>query len=169
MREQNYGRIVLTTSGSALYGNFGQANYGAAKAAMVGLMNVLAAEGQKNDIRVNALAPTAAARMTAGILEPQTASLMAPEAITPAVLMLVCQDAPSRMILAAGAGCYAVTRILETEGIYLPESERTPEAIEARLAQMTDMAGAHLIGSAFEQTDRYVRKAAAASGIQLSG
>jgi NAD(P)-dependent dehydrogenase (short-subunit alcohol dehydrogenase family) len=89
MRDRNYGRIVLTTSSSGLYGNFGQANYGAAKSGMVGLMNVLAEEGRKNDIRVNIISPTAATRMTEELLPPQALALMRPESITPAVEFLL--------------------------------------------------------------------------------
>ena len=93
LRERNYGRIVITTSSSGLFGNFGQANYGAAKAGMVGLMNVLAEEGRKNNIRVNTISPTAATRMTEELLPPQALSLMRPEAITPAVEFLLSEDA----------------------------------------------------------------------------
>ena len=111
MRERSYGRIVFTSSASGIYGNFGQANYGAAKAAMIGLMNVLHLEGAKYDIRVNILAPTAATAMTDGLLTPDEAALLSPESVTPAVLFLVGESAPSRVILGAGAGVFAVTRI----------------------------------------------------------
>ena len=120
MRERNYGRIVVTTSSSGLFGNFGQANYGAAKAGMVGLMNVLAEEGRKNNIRVNTISPTAATRMTEELLPPQALALMRPEAITPAVEFLLSEDAPTRTIMGAGAGSFAVIKIIETEGINLP-------------------------------------------------
>ena len=103
MRERNYGRIVFTSSASGIYGNFGQANYGAAKAAMIGLMNVLHLEGAKYNIRVNMLAPTAATGMTEGLLPPDAAALLTPESVTPAVLFLVGEDAPSRVIMGAGA------------------------------------------------------------------
>ena len=119
MRERNYGRIVVTTSSSGLFGNFGQANYGAAKTGMVGLMNVLAEEGRKNNIRVNTISPTAATRMTEELLPPQALALMRPEAITPAVLYLLSEDAPTRTIMGAGAGSFAVIKIMETEGINL--------------------------------------------------
>src|ERR1700744_5334618 len=127
MRERSYGRIVFTSSASGIYGNFGQANYGAAKAAMVGLMNVLHLEGSKYNIRVNTLAPTAATAMTEGLLTPDVAALLGPETVTPGLLFLVSEDAPSRVILGAGAGAFAVTHILETPGVYLPEAKRTPE------------------------------------------
>ena len=117
MRERNYGRIVVTTSSSGLFGNFGQANYGAAKAGIVGLMNVLADEGRKNDIRVNTISPTAATRMTEELLPSQALALMRPEAITPAVLYLLAEDAPTRTIMGAGAGSFAVIKVMETEGV----------------------------------------------------
>ena len=123
MRERNYGRIVVTTSSSGLFGNFGQANYGAAKAGMVGLMNVLAEEGRKNNIRVNTISPTAATRMTEELLPPQALALMRPEAITPAVEFLLSEDAPTRTIMGAGAGSFAVIKIIETEGINLAQSD----------------------------------------------
>ncbi|MCB1312045.1 MAG: SDR family NAD(P)-dependent oxidoreductase, partial [Sedimentitalea sp.] len=116
LREQGYGRVVLTSSGSGLYGNFGQANYGAAKAAMLGLMNVLHLEGARDNIRVNVLAPTAATRMTEALIPGDALALMAPETITPGLLFLVSEDAPSRVILGAGAGSFALTRIDETLG-----------------------------------------------------
>src|SRR5438067_2136852 len=121
MRERNFGRIVVTTSSSGLYGNFGQANYGAAKTGMIGLMNVLAEEGRKSDIRVNMISPTAATRMSEELLPPQALAVMKPEAITPAVLFLLADDAPTRTIMGAGAGSFAVIKILETEGIHLPQ------------------------------------------------
>ena len=110
MRARNYGRIVLTTSSSGLYGNFGQANYGAAKTGMVGLMNVLAEEGRKTDIRVNIVSPTAATRMTEELLPAQALQLMKPEAITPAVEYLLSENAPTKTIMGAGAGSFAVIR-----------------------------------------------------------
>ena len=113
MRERNYGRIVLTSSASGIYGNFGQANYGAVKSGMIGLMNVLHLEGAKNDIRVNILAPTARTGMTEGLLSPVAAELMTPELVTPGILFLVSENAPSRVILGAGAGVFAVTQMAE--------------------------------------------------------
>jgi NAD(P)-dependent dehydrogenase (short-subunit alcohol dehydrogenase family) len=166
MRERNYGRIVLTSSASGIYGNFGQANYGAAKAAMIGLMNVLHLEGAKNDIRVNVLAPTARTGMTEGLLSPVAAELMTPESVTPGVLFLVSEDAPSRVILGAGAGVFAVTHIGETPGVYLDESERTPETIAARFAEISDAETAER-KDAFAQTYKFVAAAAKAKGVKL--
>jgi len=167
MRERAYGRIVLTSSASGIYGNFGQASYGAAKAAMIGLMNVLHLEGMKNDIRVNVLAPTARTPMTEGLLSPVAAELMSPESVTPAVLFLVSETAPSRVILGAGAGVFAVTHIAETPGLYLDESERTPEAIAARFAEISDARAAEPLKDAFAQTMKFVAAAARAKGIKL--
>ena len=99
MREQNYGRVVVTTSSSGLYGNFGQSNYGAAKMGVIGFMNTLVQEGAKHDIRVNALAPTAGTRMTEGLIPEAAFELLSPETVTPAVLYLVSEDAPNRTIL----------------------------------------------------------------------
>ncbi len=165
MRERNYGRIVLTSSASGLYGNFGQANYGAAKAAMIGLMNVLHLEGAKNDIRVNVLAPTARTPMTESLLPPVAAELMSPESVTPGVLFLASDDAPSRVILGAGAGVFAVTHIGETPGVYLDESQRTPEMIAARFAEISDPKTAEPLKDAFGQTMKFVAAAAKAKGV----
>ena len=167
MRQRNYGRIVLTSSASGIYGNFGQANYGAAKAAMIGLMNVLHLEGAKNDIRVNVLAPTARTGMTESLLSPVAAELMTPESVTPGVLFLVSEDAPSRVILGAGAGVFAVTHIGETPGVYLDESERTPETIAARFAEISDAETAEPLKDAFAQTYKFVAAAAKAKGVKL--
>jgi NAD(P)-dependent dehydrogenase (short-subunit alcohol dehydrogenase family) len=167
MRDRNYGRIVLTTSSSGLYGNFGQANYGAAKSGMVGLMNVLAEEGRKTNIRVNIISPTAATRMTEELLQPQALQLMRPESITPAVEYLLSEDAPTRTIMGAGAGSFAVIKILESEGINLPEADWTPDAVAAHFAEISDMSKAKALQGAFEQTQKYVAQAAARAGIKL--
>jgi NAD(P)-dependent dehydrogenase (short-subunit alcohol dehydrogenase family) len=167
MRDRNYGRIVLTTSSSGLFGNFGQANYGAAKAAMAGLMNVLAEEGRKTNIRVNTISPTAATRMTEELLPPQALELLKPESITPAVLYLLGEDAPTRTIMGAGAGSFAVIKIVETEGVNLPPEEWTPDAIAAHFAEISDMSKARDLGGAFHQTQKYVTQAAARLGLKL--
>ena len=167
MRERNYGRIALTSSASGIYGNFGQANYGAAKAGMIGLMNVLHLEGAKNNIRVNVLAPTARTGMTEGLLSPVAAELMTPESVTPGLLFLVSENAPSRVILGAGAGVFAVTHIGETPGVYLDESERTPETIAARFAEISGAQTAEPLKDAFGQTMKFVTAAAKAKGIKL--
>jgi NAD(P)-dependent dehydrogenase (short-subunit alcohol dehydrogenase family) len=167
MRERNYGRIVLTTSSSGLYGNFGQANYGAAKSGMVGLMNVLAEEGRKYNVRVNTISPTAATRMTEELLPPEPLKLMRPEAITPAVEFLLSEDAPTRTIMGAGAGSFALIQLIESEGINLPPSEWTPDAIAAHFAEISDMSKAKALEGAFQQTQKYVEQAARRAGIKL--
>jgi NAD(P)-dependent dehydrogenase (short-subunit alcohol dehydrogenase family) len=167
MRDRGYGRIVLTTSSSGLYGNFGQANYGAAKSGMVGLMNVLAEEGRKTDIRVNIISPTAATRMTEELLPPQALQLMKPNAITPAVEYMLSEDAPTRTIMGAGAGSFAVIKIVESEGVNLPEAEWTPDAVAAHFAEISDMSKAKALQGAFEQTQKYVAQAAARAGVKL--
>ena len=166
MREQNYGRIVVTTSSSGLYGNFGQSNYGSAKMGVIGMMNTLAQEGAKNNIKVNALAPTAGTRMTEGLIPDQAFALMTPETVTPAVLYLVSQDAPTRTILAAGAGGYAVAKIVETDGIYLDDADQTPEVIAEHWDAIANSEPKQL-QAGFEQTVKFLGKAAQAKGISL--
>lgn len=166
MREQKYGRIVLTSSASGLYGNFGQSNYGAAKAAMAGLMNVLHHEGARDDIRVNTLAPTAATRMTEKLLPPEALEVLQPETITPGLLYLVSKDGPSKTILSAGAGVFAQTRIYETEG-QLIEGDITPEAVAANWGSITDPTNQEELQDAFSQTRKYAKRAAEAKNIKL--
>jgi NAD(P)-dependent dehydrogenase (short-subunit alcohol dehydrogenase family) len=165
MRDRGYGRIVFTSSSSGLYGNFGQANYGAAKAAMIGLMNVLHLEGAKYNIRVNTLAPTAATAMTTGLLPAEAAVLLTPESVTPAVLFLVGEDAPSRIILGAGAGAFAVTYIEETPGVYLDEAERSPETIATRWREISNRETALPLNDAFAQTWKFATLASRAKGM----
>jgi len=140
MNEQKYGRIVMTTSSSGLYGNFGQSNYGAAKMALVGLMQTLALEGAKHDIRVNCLAPTAATRMTEGLMPEAVLAALKPEAVVPAMLVLASQDAPNRTILCAGAGTFEAAHITMTQGVWLGTDAQTPERLAERLAEVTDRA-----------------------------
>jgi NAD(P)-dependent dehydrogenase (short-subunit alcohol dehydrogenase family) len=167
MREQAYGRVVVTTSSSGLYGNFGQTNYGSAKMGVIGLMNTLVQEGAKYDIRVNALAPTAGTRMTEGLIPEKAFELLTPETVTPAVLYLVGEDAPNRTILCAGAGAYAVARIVETDGAWLPPGEQTPEGIAAHWDEITSPQGEKAPQAGFEQTIKFTAKAAEGLGIKL--
>jgi NAD(P)-dependent dehydrogenase (short-subunit alcohol dehydrogenase family) len=164
MRERNYGRIVVTSSSSGLYGNFGQANYGAAKLGVVGLMNTLRAEGVKYDIRTNALAPVAHTRMTDDLLPDEAKDLLKPEEVTPGVVFLVSRDAPNGIILAAGAGGFAAARIYETEGIWLEPDERTPEMVAARLDDILNPSNQTEFVSGGEQTMKFMQKAMEASG-----
>jgi NAD(P)-dependent dehydrogenase (short-subunit alcohol dehydrogenase family) len=140
MRRQDYGRIVMTTSSSGLYGNFGQSNYSAAKLALVGAMQTLALEGAKYNIRVNSLAPTAATHMTADIMDEAALKRLAPELVSPGVLFLASQNAPTRCILAAGAGGFEVANITLTRGIYAVGDD-APEQIAAQFAAVSDRTG----------------------------
>ena len=166
MRAQGYGRIVLTSSGSGLYGNFGQSNYAAAKAGMVGLMNTLHLEGARDDIRVNTLAPTAATAMTEGLLPEAALDLLQPETITPGVLYLASREAPSRTILAAGGGTFAVTQITETQGVLI-DGDITPEEVANMWSSITDPTDAEPLENAFAQTRKYALRAAKAKGVDL--
>ena len=141
MNEQKYGRIVMTTSSSGLYGNFGQANYGAAKMALVGLMQTLSIEGAKNDIRVNCLAPTAATRMTEGLMSEEVLAALKPEAVVPAMLVMVAENAPTRTILCAGAGTFEAAHITMTQGVHIGLSGDAPELLAAKLADITHREG----------------------------
>ncbi|MBI1252164.1 MAG: SDR family NAD(P)-dependent oxidoreductase [Alphaproteobacteria bacterium] len=167
MKEANYGRIVMTSSSSGIYGNFGQANYGAAKMGVVGLMNVLHIEGAKNNIRVNTIAPGAATRMTQDLLPPGVIELMSPKTVTPGLLFLVSEDAPLRVILCATAGGFARTMIYETEGVWLGEEDCTPENVAALFPQISDPNGQHVYESGSPQVAKFVGKAAAGKGVKL--
>jgi NAD(P)-dependent dehydrogenase (short-subunit alcohol dehydrogenase family) len=168
MRAQAYGRIVVTTSSSGMYGNFGQTNYGAAKMGVLGLMNTLVLEGSKYDIRVNALSPTAGTRMTEGLIPEQAFDLLTPECVTPAALYLVSEDAPNKTIVCAGAGGYAITKIIETDGVWLAPEDQTPEGIAANWEGITSPINEAQPQAGFEQTLKFVGKAAAGLGIELS-
>ncbi len=163
MIAQKYGRIVMTTSSSGLYGNFGQSNYGAAKLALVGFMQTLAIEGAKNDIRVNCLAPTAATRMTAGLMLQEVLDALKPEAVVPAMLVLAAHDAPTRTILCAGAGTFESANITLTEGVFIGMGGDAPERLAARLAEVTDRTGETVPQSGAAQGTNEVGKAMAAA------
>ena len=167
MREQNYGRGGVTTSSSGLYGNFGQSNYGAAKMGVIGFRNTLVQEGAKHDIRVNALAPTAGTRMTEGLIPEAAFELLSPETVTPAVLYLVSEDAPNRTILCAGAGAYAVAKIVETDGAWLSPGDQTPEGIAANWAAISSPEGEKVPQAGFEQIIKFAANAAEGLGIKL--
>lgn len=164
MQAQNYGRIMMTTSSSGLYGNFGQANYGAAKMALVGLMQTLSIEGEKHNIRINALAPTAATRMTEGLMPEAVLKALEPTAVVPAMLVMVSEDAPNRTILCAGAGGFEAAQITLTQGVYLGIGPDTPERLAAALAQVTDSSGATVPQSGSAQGTLEVGKAMKAHG-----
>jgi NAD(P)-dependent dehydrogenase (short-subunit alcohol dehydrogenase family) len=159
MRNQKYGRIVMTTSSTGLYGNFGQSNYAAAKMALVGFMQTLALEGAKYDIRVNSLAPTAATRMTEDILPPEALKLLQPEAVTPGVLWLVSEDAPTRQILCAGGGSFEVAHVTLTQGINTGLVPDAAEKVAALKDKLVDRAGETVPGTGFEQAQLELNKA----------
>tara|TARA_R110002072_G_scaffold130059_1_gene268833 strand:+ start:1054 stop:1971 length:918 start_codon:yes stop_codon:yes gene_type:complete len=165
MREQSYGRIVVTTSSSGLYGNFGQTNYGSAKMGVIGMMNTLAQEGAKYNIHINALAPTAGTRMTEGLIPEEAFALLTPETVTPAVLYMVSEDAPTKTIICAGAGAYSVAKIIETDGVWLPPAEQTPEGIAANWDAISSPVGETQPQAGFEQTVKMTGKAMEGLGL----
>jgi len=151
MREQNYGRILMTSSSTGLYGNFGQSNYGAAKLGLLGFARTLSLEGAKYDVRVNTLAPTAATRMTQDIFPPEMLAAFNPENVVPAALFLVSQDAPTGAIMGAGAGVYQAAYVTLTPGVALPEGERTVEQVAANWERIADRGGEIVPKSGSEQ------------------
>ncbi len=167
MREQNYGRIVMTTSSSGMYGNFGQTNYGAAKMGVIGLMNTLVLEGGKYGIRVNALSPCAATRMTEDLMPENLLGLLKPESVTPALLYLVGEDGPNRTIITAGAGTFARTIVYETGGMWLSEEDQTPEKIAENWEVISDPSTQKEYTSGNDQTQNMLTKAAEGLDIKL--
>ena len=161
MREQNYGRIVMTTSASGMYGNFGQTNYGAAKMAVLGFMNTLVLEGGKNNIHVNALAPTAGTRMTEDLLPSSVLDLMTAESVSAGALVLCDETAPTRTILCAGAGGYAIASMYETDGIFMPKESQNPDEIVAKWDELSDVSAHKALESGGKQTEKFVMKAMA--------
>jgi NAD(P)-dependent dehydrogenase (short-subunit alcohol dehydrogenase family) len=160
MRAQNYGRIVVTTSSSGLYGNFGQSNYGAAKLGIIGFMNTIKLEGAKNDIHINAISPVAATRMTEGLMPPETLARLKPEYVTPGVVYLASKEAPTGAILAAGAGVFSLSRIYETEGVYLGEGGLSVEEVRDNWDKISDPAGQVAYQAGGEQGGKFFRKLA---------
>ncbi len=152
MREQNYGRILMTTSSTGLGGNFGQSNYGAAKLGMVGLAKTLYLEGAKNDIRVNSLAPTAGTRMTQDIFPEEAFKAFNPESVVPAALYLVSDEAPTNAIVGAGAGVYQSAWVMMNEGVLLPRAEQTVEAFAAAWDKISATGSAKPVQNGLEQS-----------------
>jgi NAD(P)-dependent dehydrogenase (short-subunit alcohol dehydrogenase family) len=159
MRAQAYGRVVMTTSSSGLWGNFGQSNYGAAKMALVGLMQTLGLEGEKYGIRVNCLAPTAATRMTEGLMSPQVLAMLQPENVTPALLHLVSEEAPNRAIACAGAGAFEAAHVTLTQGVHIGASSDAPEQVAARWPEITAREGDTAPRQGWDQAAHEVAKA----------
>ncbi len=154
MKEQGYGRIMVTSSSSGLYGNFGQANYGAAKLGVVGFMNTLKLEGQKDNIHINALAPVAWTRMTENLMPAEMEDMLTPERVTPAVVFMCSEGAPTGKIICAGAGAYTSAAIVETKGAYLGENPSAEDVAEnwETISKIDDAAKALFQGG--EQTGR---------------
>lgn len=159
MREQNYGRVVMTTSSSGLYGNFGQANYGAAKMALVGLMQTLAIEGAKYDIRVNALAPIAATQMTNGVLSEEALAQLDPAFVSPGIVHLVSADAPTRAILCAGGGHFACANVTLTEGAQIGSGENAAAEVAHNWHSIAERTGEIVPEYGFTQAEREVAAA----------
>jgi NAD(P)-dependent dehydrogenase (short-subunit alcohol dehydrogenase family) len=158
MRAQNYGRIVVTTSSTGLYGNFGQTNYGAAKLSLVGFMNSLKLEGQKNNVHVNAISPVAFTRMTESIMPGPMGERLKPEFVTPGVVFLCSEEAPTGAILTAGGGAFALARIYETEGVYLGDGGLSVEEVRDSWGKIADPAGQQAYLNGGEQTQKFFRR-----------
>lgn len=164
MREQQYGRVVMTTSSSGLYGNFGQANYGAAKMALVGLMQTLAIEGKKYNIHVNCLAPTAATAMTEGVLSKDALAVLTTNRVSPSVIALCDESAPTRTIVCAGAGNFAQANITLTQGYFIGEGENAPRDLMKAWDKIGDRKGEIIPQYGFTQAEREL----IAAGVSVS-
>ncbi|MFT3859594.1 MAG: SDR family NAD(P)-dependent oxidoreductase [Aquabacterium sp.] len=163
MKQQGFGRIVFTTSSSGLYGNFGQSNYGAAKMALVGLMQTLALEGEKHNVRVNCLAPTAATRMTEDIMPPAVLAALTPDSVSPGLLYLVSDAAPTRTILCAGAGVFATAHVTLTDGVLVGSGPDAPEQVAQRFGEIASRERETVPASGMAQSQQEVSKVMAAA------
>ena len=157
MKSQGYGRIVVTTSSTGLYGNFGQTNYGAAKASLVGFMNSLKLEGAKDNIKVNAICPVAATRMTEALMPPAVLEMLKPEFVSPAVAYLASEEAPTGVILTAAAGVFAAAQIVETDGINLGR-DASADDIAAHFSQIADWSTAKHYDQGGEQSAKFLAR-----------
>ena len=169
MREQRHGRVVMTTSSSGLYGNFGQANYGAAKMALVGLMQTLSLEGEKHGIKVNCLAPTAATAMTGGLLSQDALERLSPELVSAGLLALVGDDAPTRAILCAGAGHFARSNVTLTQGVHVGGGEGAAGRVVSSWSRISDRTGEIVPDYGFTQMERELASGPAAARPKAVG
>jgi NAD(P)-dependent dehydrogenase (short-subunit alcohol dehydrogenase family) len=154
MRDQQYGRIVVTTSSTGLYGNFGQTNYGAAKLSLIGFMNSLKLEGAKDNIKVNAICPVAGTRMTENLMPPNVLEMLKPDYVTPAVVYLVSDEAPTGLIMTAAAGAFAVAQLVETDGVNLGHAA-TADDVAANFAKIADFSTAKHYNAGNEQSQKF--------------
>jgi NAD(P)-dependent dehydrogenase (short-subunit alcohol dehydrogenase family) len=161
MKERGYGRVIFTTSSSGLYGNFGQSAYSAAKMGLVGLMQTLALEGSRYGIRVNCVAPSAATQMTSGLWTQEDLRALDPRRVSPAVVALASEDAPSKCIVLAGAGSFKLAHVTMTQGIYLTDEEAGPERLVEQWERIADRSGELVPASGFEQYQFEVARARA--------
>jgi NAD(P)-dependent dehydrogenase (short-subunit alcohol dehydrogenase family) len=168
MRQQSYGRILFTSSSTGLYGNFGQANYGAAKMGMLGLMNTLHLEGAKYNIHVNCLAPAAGTAMTEGLMPDAVFKLLSPESVSPGVVFLAGPDAPSRKVLSAGGGTFAIYKGFETDGVNLLPDNLSADGVQAAWEAINDESNMQDLQSGFEQTTKLAIKGAENLGLDFS-
>lgn len=160
MSARGYGRVVLTTSSSGLFGNFGQSNYGAAKMALVGLMRTLSQEGQRVGIRVNCISPTAATRLTGDVLDPELLQRLTPDAVAPGVAALCAETAPNGVVLCAGAGSFEQANITLTRGLRLPIGDGTAEQVLDGMDRVGDRVGEMAPRTGWEQSQWEVHRGA---------
>ena len=159
MKEQEFGRIVMTSSSSGLFGNFGQTNYAAAKMGVVGLMNTLKLEGAKYNVHTNSIAPTATTRMTEHLFPAEFAEKLDPKYIIPAVIFLASEKAPNGEILEAGGGVVANTYVMETMGKYFGTNENfTAEAVANHWAEIADTTDARRLTQGGEVAIKHFEK-----------
>ena len=154
MKAQKYGRIVVTTSSTGLYGNFGQTNYGAAKMSLVGYMNSLKLEGDKDNIKVNAICPVAATRMTENLMPPAVLEMLKPEFVTPAVVFLASDEAPSGIIMTAAAGVFAAAQLVETDGVNLGHKASADDVAD-HFKEIADFTNAKHYSQGGEQNGKF--------------